>query len=180
MLKNTMQAESHICRPDVVPGLPVSDLCSWPSDSKATKAEGPLARDGMEVGWREGARKTPKSTGKKGVILPHPHKGGHCASSWFHSPCWHRRRGRRRGLRSPEPDLVSLAGISAARGLASFCRVSPGEGSLSCPFPGQAAAASLIGPRGHQSPPPRRLWTMTRLGGRRLTNQSCQPYRWEL
>lgn len=46
--------------------------------------------------------------------------------------------------------------------------------------PGQAAAASLIGPCGQQSLPPRRLWPMTRLGGWWRTNQSRRPYRWEL
>ena len=30
ILNDAMQSERHICRPDLVPQLPISVLCSWP------------------------------------------------------------------------------------------------------------------------------------------------------
>ena len=160
MLKNAMQAELHICRPDMVPRLPVTDLCLWPSGRKATKAKAPLAPDGMEVGCRGGMSRTPKSTGKKGIILLYPQKGRDCPNFWF-SPAI-LAGGEVCGFRPG-----SLLVTQALRLLWAW----PHSGGSAhqealplSPFSARSTADSLIGPCGHQSPPLRRFWPMTRLG----------------
>lgn len=60
MLSNAVQAELHICRPDLVPWLPVSDLCLRPIESKDHLSKGAQTSDGAEVGWREGMERDPK------------------------------------------------------------------------------------------------------------------------
>lgn len=78
-----MQAELHICRPDLVPMLPISDLCPWPSESKGHLSKGSPSREGRESEGERRCKEGPRVYSEEGTF-PAPQEGRICSSSsWF-------------------------------------------------------------------------------------------------